>query len=46
MTSLKYGLLIKYAKNDAIVQHLTHLAPPLPDEIFGVRKTNGNTSLM
>jgi hypothetical protein len=30
----------------AIVQHGTHLAPPMPDEISGMGKTNGNASLL
>jgi hypothetical protein len=29
-----------------IVQNTTHMAPPMPDKIYGMGKTNGKTGLI
>jgi hypothetical protein len=36
---------LRHPKRDT-VQHATHLAPPMPDEISGMGNTNGNASLI
>jgi hypothetical protein len=48
-TFIQQGMSYKIIHNGKMtssLQHATHLEPPMPDEISGMGKTNGNASLI